>query len=270
MRKGQKVSEETKEKLREARINHGPISDETRTKMSKAHKGKKMSDESKQKVSEAHRGKMVSDETRRKLSESHKDKVHSKDALKKMSEAQAGCRNPSWRGGVKDGNIPLYDTFASRIAIADDVRQSPDSQGILEVRCTYCGKWYVPKATHVVNRIASIDGRMRGENRFYCSDGCKSQCSIYQQKKYPKGFKPATSREVQPELRKMVFERDNFACQKCGKTERLHCHHIDPVAQNPLESADVDSCTTLCKECHGEAHKGFGCRYIDLQCKKAV
>ena len=71
-------------------------------------------------------------------------------------------------------------------------------------------------------------------------------------------------REVQPELRSMVLERDNYECQKCGNTEGLQCHHIYPVNIEPLLSADIDNCMTLCTICHKEVHKKDGCRYPQL------
>ena len=82
-------------------------------------------------------------------------------------------------------------------------------------------------------------------------------------------FKLATSREVQPELRKLVLKRDDYKCQKCLKgldEVQLHCHHIDPIINNPVESADIDNCVTLCKACHKEVHKLPNCSYIELKC----
>ena len=84
--------------------------------------------------------------------------------------------------------------------------------------------------------------------------------------KYPKGFKKSTSREVQPDLRKMVLARDNWECQMCGSDEELHCHHITGVEQNPIESADVANCITFCKTCHKKVHSEKGCRYFELRC----
>jgi 5-methylcytosine-specific restriction endonuclease McrA len=84
-------------------------------------------------------------------------------------------------------------------------------------------------------------------------------------KEYNKGFKPSTSREVQPELRQMVFERDEWTCQRCESTTSLHCHHITGIEQNPIESADVDNCITFCKDCHKWVHSQEGCRYFDLR-----
>jgi 5-methylcytosine-specific restriction endonuclease McrA len=63
----------------------------------------------------------------------------------------------------------------------------------------------------------------------------------------------------------MVLERDGHQCIKCGSKEGLQCHHIDPVATNPIESADLDNCVTLCMECHREVHQKDGCRYGQLR-----
>lgn len=66
----------------------------------------------------------------------------------------------------------------------------------------------------------------------------------------------------------MVLERDSWTCQKCNKVDvELHCHHFEGIMINPIESADIDMCITLCVRCHKEAHLDIGCRYIDLSCK---
>ena len=157
----------------------------------------------------------------------------------------------------------LYETFKNKLV---GVECKCDEEGYLLVRCKYCNKYFHPTNQSVQNYIQAGDGRLN----LYCSDGCKKSCPTYRMRKYEKGFRQNTSREVQPELRKLVLERDNWTCQKCGKSKDedinliLHCHHIDPVKNNPIESADMDNCVTLCKECHKEAHRRKGCRYSDL------
>ena len=139
--------------------------------------------------------------------------------------------------------------------------------GVLLVKCKYCNKWFSPTNSEVVRYIQQ-------DTSLYCSNGCKKSCPTYRVQKHEKGFRQNTSREVQPQLRKLVLERDNWTCQKCGAnkdediTVTLHCHHIDPVKNNPIESADMDNCVTLCKACHKEVHKQKGCRPSDLaNCK---
>lgn len=70
------------------------LSDETRRKMSAAHKGEKNpfygkshSDETRKKMSESHKGKPFSEETRKKMSESRKGKSFSAEHKLKLSEA---------------------------------------------------------------------------------------------------------------------------------------------------------------------------------------
>ena len=197
---------------------------------------------------------------------------HKSDKIKKKhSKNIKGSKNPNWKGGVK-GKIPLYDTYAPQISFCENVRRNKKDPNILEVKCAYCGKWFIPKLSEVNNRIECLNGKIKGEMRFYCSTQCKKECPIYGQVLYPKGFKPATSREVQPELRQMCFERDNYTCQKCGKIQEelkvgLHCHHIEGIRWNPLESADLDKVITVCKNCHIKIHKQTDCNYYDLKCK---
>lgn len=142
---------------------------------------------------------------------------------------------------------------------------------VLLVRCAYCGKLYMPSISAVKLRLNCIEGKNAGEGRFYCSDNCKAACPIFKRILWPKGFKKATSREVQPQLRQMVLARDNYECQICGKNQQeaqLHCHHIEGIHHNPIESADIDICITLCKACHKKVHKLPGCSYYDFRCIK--
>jgi len=160
-----------------------------------------------------------------------------------------------------------YDTYANRL-YADETRRCKEDPEILEVKCAYCGKWFIPKRSVVRHRINICEGiEEKGESRFYCSDNCKRECPIYGQIKWPKDFKIATSREVQPELRQMVFERDDYKCIKCGSDGPLHCHHVEGIRWEPIESADMDKCITLCKNCHIEVHKQIDCGYYDFRCK---
>ena len=66
------------------------VSDETRRKMSEAHKGKPRSKEIRRKISEAHKGKTHSEKSRRNMSESQKGKTFSEETKRKLSEAKKG------------------------------------------------------------------------------------------------------------------------------------------------------------------------------------
>jgi len=212
--------------------------EETKIKIGLGHKNKKISNEHKNKISISERGRVFSEEHKAKLG----------------------------KGGYAKNNKVSFNQFENILNVAHIIRRSKEDQNILETKCTYCNKWYEPTYREVNNRINAIYHHGDGGRNLYCSNQCKQECPTFARRLYPKGFKPVTSREVQPELRKLVFERDNWSCVKCGIGENLHCHHIDPVVNNPLESADIDNCITLCKSCHKKVHKKGGCKYGELKC----
>jgi len=181
---------------------------------------------------------------------------------------RTGDSNPAWRGGVVKSKLSVYDTYASQILWCESIRRNKQDRNILEVKCTYCGKWYKPTYISLSNRLRFLKGSSKWEGRLYCSDECKNECPIYHKSKYPKDFKPATSREVQPELRQIVLKRDGYKCVKCGSDKSLHCHHLEGIRWEPIESADIDKCITLCKSCHIEVHKQPDCGYNDMKCER--
>jgi hypothetical protein len=218
-------------------------------------------------------GKTHSEKTKKILSESRKGKK-----FPKLSEAMIGRKmprgedSPCWKG-FKSKNLPQYDILAKQLEPIEECRRNEENPLLLEVRCTYCNHWFVPSLTRTNSRVQYIKGNPNfRETRLYCSRECKSACPIFNQKKYPKGFKIDSSREVQPELRKLCFERDNYTCIKCGLNkeelkEPLHCHHVEGIKQNPIESADLDMVITLCKSCHKSVHLEIGCKYNELKCE---
>ena len=56
--------------------------------------------------------------------------------------------------------------------------------------------------------------------------------------------------------RNAVRERDNYTCQKCGATERIHAHHIKAWKDYPRLRYDVNNGISLCVKCHQKEH-GF-------------
>ena len=178
----------------------------------------------------------------------------------------SGENHYNWKGGVRELGISLFDTYAHQLDFCEQVRRDPDYNDLLQVRCTEsgCRKWFTPTRDQVNRRITALNNYNHGECNFYCSEECKENCAIYGQQIHPKGFKPDHSRGVQGQLRDMVLERDGYECQICESHDNLICHHFEGVEQNPIESADVDMCITLCKKCHNAAHAEKGCQYSDL------
>ncbi|RLB94817.1 MAG: hypothetical protein DRH26_00010 [Deltaproteobacteria bacterium] len=160
-----------------------------------------------------------------------------------------------------------YKTYAHKISFADRINQ--EKNGSLLAYCTYCNKPFHPTNTQCKNRVAALHSEIGSENRLYCSTECKLSCPVYKKIKHPNRYKKASSRETNPILRQLVFERDKWICQKCGSTGigvTLHCHHILPATQNPMNANDPDVCMCVCKSCHKDIHKQNGCGYNDLKC----
>lgn len=136
-------------------------------------------------------------------------------------------------------------------------------------QCAYCGQWFTPTNSELREKLKFIC-KGGGVANLYCNNTCKQACPTYKKYLYPAGYKINTSREVQPELRKLRLLHDNYECQICGKNQNeveLHCHHIEGIYLNPIESADIDACITLCAEHHKQVHKLPNCSYNDLRCK---
>jgi hypothetical protein len=206
------------------------------------------------KMSESAKGRKVSIEVKEKISKKVKEN-------KKLKERK-GIKNPNYKG-AKDC---LFSYHSKRLDI-DECRE--DNFEKIQVRCKYCNKWFNPTQVEIDNRVNQLKLGKTGCN-FYCSKECKDLCSDHYQVLWPKNFKPYANinrkSEVNSIIRKLVFERDNWECQKCGKTNSLECHHIDPVKREPLFSNDIDSCITICKDCHKEIHsRNDDCSYSNLK-----
>lgn len=55
-----------------------------------------------------------------------------------------------------------------------------------------------------------------------------------------------------------VKERDNWTCQECSATDRLHAHHVKHRAYHPELAHDVSNGITLCVVCHAQKHPHVG------------
>ncbi len=59
--------------------------------------------------------------------------------------------------------------------------------------------------------------------------------------------------------KELVFRRDNFICQSCGKRGGdLNAHHIQNFAEYPELRLKIENGTTLHKNCHRDFHKKYG------------
>ena len=59
--------------------------------------------------------------------------------------------------------------------------------------------------------------------------------------------------------RNLVFERDNYTCQMCGKRGgKLNAHHIVRFRKSIEKRVDVSNGITLCEDCHRRLHRKEG------------
>ena len=173
---------------------------------------------------------MISVETRKKLSNSHKG----------MLGYWTGKKRPEMIGndrGFKKGQIPWNS--GKRIILA----------------CRFCKVEY--------NVILA-----RKEKSKYCSRKCKGDWQSEnligeKSSSWAGGFVPAykymRNWRIAKEWRKAVFNRDNYTCQSCQKTNcYLEAHHLLPFSFFPDLRWVVSNGQTLCKECHALTKKGGG------------
>lgn len=174
----------------------------------------------------------------------------SSETKQKMSVSHKGKKCNFWKGGVTELNIPLFDTYAHQISYAEEVRKSPENDDWLQVKCTKCGKWFMPTMKAVNCRISSLNGGY-GECRFYCSDICKENCDVFKCKLYPRNFtvnKYYTGYELTIWRAEILKRADNI-CEYCGDTA-VEAHHIKPKKLEPFFALDPDYGIACCKECH--------------------
>ena len=189
-----------------------------------------------------------------------------KKSIKKYNDSNKDKRLEYYNSPVK---FSEYEHLKKYLPIEED------KDGFLRVECKYCSKWFKPTRQQMIIYCDVLEMKRAGNGFFYCSHACKISCPAYHKKK-DVGLikeKDISSREVQPELRKMVLSRDNWTCQRCGDNKQdnpdviLHCHHIRPINEDPISSADIDNCITYCEDCHRWVHMNIpGCNYHELKC----
>jgi hypothetical protein len=58
--------------------------------------------------------------------------------------------------------------------------------------------------------------------------------------------------------RKLVFQRDNFVCNICGKNGGVNAHHKDSWDLSKDRRYDLSNGITLCRSCHKKFHMFYG------------
>jgi len=120
-------------------------------------------------------------------------------------------------------------------------RKRPEHSKLMKQRAERKGLYLQHKTKeHIENHRKSLinGGKVRGKNNGRYIDGRKEKYN---------------------EWRKVVFLRDNFTCQICGKYAcYLNVHHIKSQSKHPELKYDISNGITLCYNCHTKKHpNGF-------------
>ena len=154
-----------------------------------------------------------------------------------------------------------YEIYAHKLTVEESPKKGKN--GKLLVRCTKCGKYFAPTNSEVRARVSALEGKMSGESRLYCSPECKYTCEIYGVAYDP--YAKHSSVERNSSWAKMVKERANFICERCGSMSELEAHHEIPVKVDQSLVNDETNGICLCHDCHMKAHSESGCTLADLR-----
>ena len=147
-----------------------------------------------------------------------------------------------------------YSLFAK----VEEMKYKPgkEKEKVIQVHCKNhkCknskdkGGWFTPTKSQINERIRSI---YRDGAYFYCSDGCKIECPLFNSRgtdPFKIDIKLYTSEEYQT-FRQQVLNRENYKCEYCGKKANT-VHHIMPQKLEPIHVLDPDYGISCCQKCH--------------------
>jgi hypothetical protein len=81
-------------------------------------------------------------------------------------------------GGFK--NKLTFDKYKLKHPKLFEVEEIRENNGIIEVKCKFCRKWFNPKYEQLRARIGCIENKIRKENcYFFCSENCKIKSPDY-------------------------------------------------------------------------------------------
>lgn len=187
-----------------------------------------------------------------------------------------GSESPNWKGGkiirncltcnkefyvdpnvVKSGN----GKFCSR-SCTGKRKYGHKKSAKIPLICIVCQKIFYDyisrllkdktrgKCCSVKCRIEYTKSRISGENNYRWKGGLTSLNTLQR------------SQMITRKWSRLVKERDNFTCQKCGirshkglgKAVILNSHHKKAWKDHPELRWDVSNGITLCKDCHKQEH----------------
>lgn len=190
-----------------------------------------------------------------------KGRVFSEEGKRALSRAKlgtTGSKSNAWKGGknkCQDCGKELSNRYGKRCQqcngqyVNTDERRLSISKALKGVKKS---PEHIERAREGLKKAWTYEKRLSvsGENSHSWKGG------------YTKDKRKIDGYRV---WRDMVFERDNYTCQKClNRGGSLRAHHIEPWALNEDLRLDEDNGITLCDSCHREYHKKYGYKSCDI------
>ena len=230
------------------------LPEETKRKMSEAHKGKKpyeMTDGVREKISKALKGRKLFKKTREKISRNlkgkyrgknnwHYGKHHSEEIKRKMSITRKKIKlTDKWKKKISEAKKgkKLSEEHKKKVSEALK-RQWAEGKRKAKTGYRHTEKW---------------KERMRGRIPWNKGKKCP-QMSMERNGSWRGGisYEPYSTDWTET-LRRSIRERDHYICQLCKKQQgekAFAVHHIDYNKKNN----NPDNLITLCESCHGKTN----------------
>ena len=162
-------------------------------------------------------------------------------------------------------NIPHTEESKKKISLSKlgkNIKSTPKSKAHIEaIRKTLRKGKYIPCSICGKNKYYS-PSKIKPGKKYYCSQACNGKSNIGINNHKWKGgrsraLKDGYYTQEYKNWRKNVFERDEYTCLLCFKSNTyLVAHHILGFADYPDSKYDIDNGMTLCEECHKSIHFG--------------
>jgi len=175
----------------------------------------------------------------------NKNKKFSDETKRKMSLSR--IRNIPWNKNKRVLDLNRIKQRYPFFYKVEKIRET--NNGIIEVKCYYCKKWFAATNNQLSERIRQLERpRDNSEQHFYCSELCKKSCFVY-------NSKPSNSiknKIYENDLniwRYEVLKIDDNKCVYCGN-KATQCHHIIPISRCIEFALDPQNGISVCDICH--------------------